>query len=42
MELFSQAGVNIAAPFIGMVVGAKIKNPKGAQATSNISESFRR
>ena len=32
--------VNVAAPFIGMAVGAKTKNPKVAQATTNILKSI--
>ena len=31
--------VNVAAPFIGMAVGAKTKNPKVAAATTNILKS---
>ena len=32
--------VNVAAPFIGMAVGAKTKNPKVAAATTNILKSI--
>ena len=32
--------VNVAAPFIGIAVGAKTKNPKVAQATTIISKSI--
>ena len=32
---FLKPAVNVAAPFIGMAVGAKTKNPKNAQATTN-------
>ena len=32
--------VIVAAPFIGMAVGAKTKNPKNAQATTNILKSI--
>ena len=31
--------VNVAAPFIGLAVSAKSKNPKVGQATTNISKS---
>ena len=37
---FLQPAVNIAAPFIGMAVGAKTKNPKVAAATTNILKSI--
>ena len=37
---FLKPAVNVAAPFIGMVVGAKTKNPKVGQATTNILKSF--
>ena len=36
---FLKPAVKVAAPFIGMVVGAKTKNPKLGQATSNILTS---
>ena len=36
---FLKTAVNIAAPFIGLAVGAKTKNPKVAQATTNILRS---
>ena len=32
--------VNVAAPFIGMAVGAKTKNPKVGAATTNILKSI--
>ena len=34
--------VNVAAPFVGMAVGAKTKDPKVAQATTNILKSISR
>ena len=37
---FLKPAVNVAAPFIGMAVGAKTKNPKIAQATTNILKSI--
>ena len=37
---FLKPAVNIAAPFIGMAVGAKTKNPKVAAATTNILKSI--
>ena len=37
---FLKPAVNVAAPFIGMAVGAKTKNPKVAQATTNILKSI--
>ena len=37
---FSKPAVNVAAPFIGMAVGAKTKNRKVAQATTNILKSI--
>ena len=37
---FLKPAVNVAAPFIGMAVGAKIKNPKVAQATTNNLKSI--
>ena len=36
---FLKPGINVAAPFIGMAVGAKTINPKVAQATTNILKS---
>ena len=36
---FLKPAVNVAAPFIGMAVGAKTKNPKVAAATTNILKS---
>ena len=33
---FLKPAVNVAAPFIGMAVGAKSKNPKIGQATTKI------
>ena len=37
---FLQPAVNVAAPFIGMAVSAKTKNPKVGQATTNILKSI--
>ena len=37
---FLKPAVNVAAPFIGMAVGAKTKNPKVAAATTNILKSI--
>ena len=37
---FLKPAVNVAAPFIGMVVSAKTKNPKVGQATTNILKSI--
>ena len=37
---FLKPAVNVAAPFNSMTVGAKTKNPKVAQATTNILESI--
>ena len=37
---FPKTAVNVAAPFIGMAVGAKTKNPKVAAATTNILKSI--
>ena len=37
---FSKPAVNVAAPFIGMAVSAKTKNPKVGQATTNILKSI--
>ena len=36
---FLKPAVNIAVPFIGMAAGAKTKNPKVVQATTNILKS---
>ena len=37
---FLKPAVSVAAPFIGMAVGAETKNPKVAQATTNILKSI--
>ena len=37
---FLKPAVNVAAPFIGMAVSAKSKNPKVGQATTNIMKSI--
>ena len=37
---FRKSAVNKAAPFIGMAVSAKTKNPKVGQATTNILKSI--
>ena len=37
---FLKPAVNVAAPFIGMAVGARAKNPKVAAATTNILKSI--
>ena len=37
---FLKPAVNVAAPFIGMAVSAKTKNPKVGQATTNILKSI--
>ena len=37
---FLKPALKLAAPFIGMAVGAKTKNPKVAQATTNILKSI--
>ena len=37
---FLKPAVKVAAPFIGMAVGDKTKNPKVAQATTNILKSI--
>ena len=37
---FLKPAVKVAAPFIGMVVSAKTKNPRVGQATTNILESI--
>ena len=39
-NMFLNPVVDIAAPFIGMSVGAKTKNPKVAQALTNILKSL--
>ena len=39
-EKFLKPAFNVAAPFIGMAVGAKSKNPKIGQATTNILKSI--
>ena len=39
-DKFLKPAVNVAAPFIGMAVGAKTKNPKVAAATTNILKSI--
>ena len=36
---FRKPAINVAAPFIGMAVGAKTKNPKVGQATIDILKS---
>ena len=37
---FLKPAVNVAAPFIGMAVSARTKNPKVGQATTNILKSI--
>ena len=37
---FLKPTVNVAAPFIGMVVSAKTKNPKVGQGTTNILKAI--
>ena len=37
---FLKPALNIASPYIGMVVSAKTKNPKIGQATTNILKSI--
>ena len=37
---FLKRAVNVAAPFTGMTVSAKTKNPKVGQATTNILKSI--
>ena len=37
---FLKPAVNVAAPFIGMALSAKTKNPKVRQATTNILKSI--
>ena len=39
-DKFLKPAVNVAAPFIGMVVSAKTRNPKFGQATTNILKSI--
>ena len=39
---FLKPAVNVAAPFIGMAVSAKTKNPKVGQATTKILKSISR
>ena len=39
-KCFLKPAVNVGAPIIGMVVGAKTKNPKVPQATTNIQKSI--
>ena len=39
-NIYLKPAVNVAAPFIGMAVGAKTKNPKVGQATTNILKSI--
>ena len=36
---FLKPAVNVAAPFVGMAVSVKTKNPKVGQATTNILKS---
>ena len=40
LNKFLKPAVNVVAPFIGMAVGAKTKNPKVAAATTNILKSI--
>ena len=37
---FLKPAINVAAPFIGMAVSARTKNPKVGQATTNILKSI--
>ena len=37
---FLKTAVNVAAPFLGMAVSVKTKNPKVGQATTNILKSI--
>ena len=37
---FFKPAFNVGAPFIGMALGAKTKNPRIAQATTNLLESI--
>ena len=39
-DKFLKPAVNMSAPFIGMAVSAKTKNPKVGQATTNILKSI--
>ena len=39
-DKFLKPAINASAPFIGMAVGAKTKNPKVAAATTNILKSI--
>ena len=39
-DKFLKPVINTTAPFIGMAISAKIKNPKIGQATTNISKSL--
>ena len=39
-DKFVKPAINATAPFIGMAVSAKTKNPKDGQATTNILESI--
>ena len=39
-NMFLKPAVNVAAPFVGMVVSAKSKNLKVGQATTNILKSI--
>ena len=39
-DKFLKPALNIASPYIGMAVGAKSKNPKIGQATTNILKSI--
>ena len=39
-DKFLKPGVNLAAPYIGMAVSAKTKNPEVGQATTNILKSI--
>ena len=40
LNKFLKPAVNVAAPFIGMAVSAKTKNPKVGAATTNILKSI--
>ena len=40
MKIFLKPAVIVAAPFIGMAVGAKTGNPKFGQTTRNITKSI--
>ena len=39
-DKFFKPAVNVAAPFIGMAVSAKTKNPRAGQATTNILKNI--